>query len=331
MPLSKRKLGSQGLEVSAIGLGCMGMSQSYGPADERESIATLHRAIELGCTFFDTAQGYGPFTNEELLGRAFKGRRDQVIIATKFGFRFENGKQVGAERDSRPEQIREAVEGSLRRLGTDHIDLLYQHRVDPSVPIEEVAGTVGDLVKEGKVRFFGLSEAGVANIRRAHAVHPVSALQSEYSLWERNLEGDIIPLLHELGIGLVPFCPLGRGFLAGEVKRAEEYPEGDSRHADPRYQGENYDANVKAAQTVRDIAAVKHVKPGQIALAWLLHKGGNIVPIPGTKRRKYLEENVAAETIQLDRAQMKMLDDALAPGKVSGQRYADWIMATIDR
>jgi aryl-alcohol dehydrogenase-like predicted oxidoreductase len=331
MALSKRKLGSQGLEVSAIGLGCMGMSQSYGPADERESIATLHRAIELGCTFFDTAQGYGPFTNEELLGRAFKGRRDQVIIATKFGFRFENGKQVGAERDSRPEQIREAVEGSLRRLGTDHIDLLYQHRVDPSVPIEEVAGTVGDLVREGKVRFFGLSEAGVANIRRAHAVHPVSALQSEYSLWERNLEEDIIPLLHELGIGLVPFCPLGRGFLTGEVKRAEEYPEGDSRHADPRYQGENYDANVKAAQTVRDIAAVKHVNPGQIALAWLLHKSGNIVPIPGTKRRKYLEENVAAETVQLDPAQMKMLDDALAPGKVSGQRYADWIMATIDR
>ncbi|MEJ1959805.1 MAG: aldo/keto reductase [Nitrosomonadales bacterium] len=248
MTLSKRKLGSQGLEVSAIGLGCMGMSQSYGPADEAESIATLHRAIELGCTFFDTAEVYGPHTNEELLGRALKGRRDQVIIATKFGFRFKDGKQVGAERDSRPEQIRTAVEGSLRRLGTDHIDLLYQHRIDPAVPIEEVAGTVGDLVKQGKVRFFGLSEAGVGNIRRAHAVHPVSALQSEYSLWERNLEADIIPVLRELGIGLVPFSPLGRGFLTGEVKRAEDYPEGDFRRNDPRYQGANYDANVGAGE-----------------------------------------------------------------------------------
>jgi aryl-alcohol dehydrogenase-like predicted oxidoreductase len=331
MTLSIRKLGRQGLEVSPIGLGCMGMSQSYGPADEGESIATLHRAIELGCTFFDTAQGYGPLTNEELLGRALKGRRDQVVIGTKFGFRFKDGKQVGTERASRPEDIREAVEGSLRRLDTDYIDLLYQHRIDPAVPIEEVAGTVGDLVKQGKVRFFGLSEAGVANIRRAHAVNPVSALQSEYSLWERNLEPDVIPVLRELGIGLVPFCPLGRGFLTGEVKRAEDYPEGDYRRTDPRYQGENYDANVEAARMVHDIAAAKHSKPGQIALAWLLHKDGDIVPIPGTKRRKYLEENVAAETVQLDPAEMNVLDEALAPGKVSGKRYADWIMATIDR
>jgi aryl-alcohol dehydrogenase-like predicted oxidoreductase len=331
MTFNKRKLGSQGLEVSAIGLGCMGMSQSYGPADESESLATLHRAIELGCIFFDTAEAYGPFTNEELLGRAFKGRREQVVIGTKFGFRIEGGKQVGTERCSRPEHIREAVEGSLRRLDTNYIDLLYQHRIDPAVPIEEVAGTVGDLVKEGKVRFFGLSEAGIANIRRAHAVHPVSALQSEYSLWERNLEADIIPVLRELGIGLVPFCPLGRGFLTGEVKRAEEYPEDDFRRTDPRYQGENYDANMKAARVVRDIAAVKRAKPGQIALAWLLNKGKEIVPIPGTKRRKYLEENVAAEAVQLDPAQMKVLDDALAPGKVSGKRYADRTMATIDR
>ena len=331
MTLSRRQLGNQGLEVSAIGLGCMGMSQSYGQADEAESVATLHRAVELGCHFFDTAEGYGPFTNEELLGRAFKGRRDSVILATKFGFRFENGRQVGAEIDSSPANIRRAVEGSLRRLQTDHIDLLYQHRVDRKVPIEDVAGTVGELVREGKVRFFGLSEAGVANLRRAHAVHPVSVLQSEYSLWERNLESEIIPVLRELGIGLVPFCPLGRGFLAGGVKRAEEYPEGDTRRIDPRYQGSNYDANVAAARIVFDMAASKGVKPGQIALAWLLHKGDNIVPIPGTKRRTYLEENVAADAIRLDATEMQKLDTALATGTIAGNRYPDFVMATIDR
>jgi aryl-alcohol dehydrogenase-like predicted oxidoreductase len=254
-----------------------------------------------------------------------------VVIATKFGFRIEGNKQVGTDRASRPEHIREAVEGSLRRLRTAHIDLLYQHRVDPAVPMEDVAGAVGDLVKQGKVRFFGLSEAGAANIRRAHAVHPVSALQSEYSLWERNLEPEIIPVLRELGIGLVPFSPLGRGFLTGEVKRAEQYPEDDFRRNDPRYQGKNYDDNVKAAQVVRDIAAALHAKPGQVALAWLLHKGDDIVPIPGTKRREHLEENLAAATIQLDHVHMTALDDALAPGKISGQRYNDRIMAMIDR
>jgi aryl-alcohol dehydrogenase-like predicted oxidoreductase len=331
MSLSRRKLGGQGLEVSAIGLGCMGMSQSYGPADETESIATLHRAIELGCTFLDTAEVYGPFANEELLGRALKGRRNEVVIATKFGFRIEGGKQVGAERDSRPKRVREAVDGSLRRLRADHIDLLYQHRVDPAVPIEEVAGAVSDLIRHGKVRFFGLSEAGVANIRRAHAVCPVSAVQSEYSLWERNLEADVIPALRELGIGLVPFSPLGRGFLTGEVKRAEDYPEGDYRRLDPRYQGANYDANQRAATVVREVAAAKQAKPGQIALAWLLHKGDDIVPIPGTKRRRYLEENVAAEAIRLDPADMEALDEALGPGKIAGLRYPDWVMATIDR
>jgi aryl-alcohol dehydrogenase-like predicted oxidoreductase len=329
--LSKRKLGNQGLEVSAVGLGCMGMSQSYGPADETESIATLNRAIELGCTFLDTAEVYGPYTNEELLGRALKGRRGEVVLATKFGFRLENGRQVGAERDSRPSTIRKAIEGSLKRLGTDHVDLIYQHRVDPAVPMEDVAGTVGDLIREGKARFFGLSEAGIANIRRAHGEYPVSALQSEYSLWERNLEAEIIPLLRELGIGLVPFSPLGRGFLTGEVKRAEDYPEGDFRRGDPRYQGENFDANVKAAGVVRDIAASIGVKPGQVALAWVLHKGDDIVPIPGTKRRTYIEENVAAATVLLDGAQMEALDDALAPGKVAGPRYNEKVMATIDR
>ncbi|MBZ9816404.1 MULTISPECIES: aldo/keto reductase [unclassified Mesorhizobium] len=333
MSLGKQKLGSQGLEVSAIGLGCMGMSQAYGPADEAESIATIHRAIELGCTFLDTAEVYGPFANEELLGRALQGRRDQVTIATKFGFRIADGKQAGL--DSRPEHIREVVDASLSRLATDRIDLLYQHRVDPAVPMEDVAGAVGELVAQGKVRFFGLSEAGIANIRRAHAAHPVSALQSEYSLWERNLEPEIIPALKELGIGLVPFAPLGRGFLAGDVRRAEEYPEGDFRRGDPRYQGENFDLNIAAAATVRDIAAAKGVKPGQIAIAWLLAKGPDfgidIVPIPGTKRRAYLEENVAAADIALDATEMLGLDMALTPDKVSGPRYNERTMSLVDR
>lgn len=331
MTLATRKLGRQGLEVSALGLGCMGMSQSYGPADEAESVATIHRALELGCTFLDTAEVYGPFVNEELIGRALEGRRDRAVIATKFGFRFENGKQVRGKMDSRLERMREAVEGSLKRLRTDRIDLLYQHRVDPDVPVEEVAGAVGGLVRQGKVRFFGLSEAGEANIRRAHSTFPVSALQSEYSLWERNLEPRIIPLLRELGIGLVPFAPLGRGFLTGAVKRGEDYPPDDFRRHDPRYRGANFDANVKAAAIVGEVAARHGARPGQVALAWLLAKGPDIVPIPGTKRRSRLEENVAAASVALDAADMDRLDAALAPGRVAGERYGAAMMATVDR
>ncbi|HEX8849899.1 MAG TPA: aldo/keto reductase [Gemmatimonadaceae bacterium] len=332
-----RTLGTEGLTASAIGLGLMGMSHAYGAPeerDERESIATIHRAIELGCTFLDTAEAYGPYRNEELLARALEqlggDARDRVVIATKFGFRFDAKGAIDGV-DSRPAHIREAVEGSLRRLRTDRIDLLYQHRVDRAVPIEEVVGTMAELVKEGKIRFLGLSEAGEQTIRRAHAVHPISVLQSEYSLWERNLEPRIIPLLRELKIGLVPFAPLGRGFLAGSVKRAEEYAEGDFRRGDPRYQGENFDANVRAAQAVRDLAARKGVQPGQVALAWLLHKGDDIVPIPGTKRRTYLEENVAAADVKLTRDEMATLDRALAPEKVSGPRYGERQMAQVDR
>ena len=325
--MRKRRLGTQGLEVAEIGLGCMGMSQSYGTRNDPESLATLDRAIELGVDFFDTAEVYGPFHNEELLGRALRGRRDRVVVATKFGFRIEDGKTTGL--DSRPAHIREAVEGSLRRLGTDHIDLLYQHRVDKHVPIEDVVGAMADLVREGKVRFLGLSEAGEETIRRAHAVHPITALQSEYSLWERNLEPRILPLLRELGIGLVPFSPLGRGFLTGTAQRAESYPENDFRRNDPRLQGANFDANLRIAETVREIAARKGATPAQLALAWVLAQGDDVVPIPGTKRRTYLEENLGAAALALtpdDRAQL----EAAVP-QTAGPRYSAQQMATIDR
>ena len=333
--LTTRTLGTQGLTVSSLGLGLMGMTQSYGTPEERdegESIATIRRAIELGVTLFDTAEAYGPYANEELFARALeqlKVSRDNVVIATKFGFKFGETYITGV--DSRPAHIREALEGSLRRLRTDYVDLLYQHRVDPAVPIEDVVGAMADLVREGKVRFLGLSEAGEKTIRRAHAVHPISVLQSEYSLWERNLESGIIPLLRELKIGLVPFAPLGRGFLTGAVKRAEEYPEGDFRRNDPRYQGENFDANMRAASAVGDIARRKGATPGQIALAWLLHKGPDIVPIPGTKRRRYLEENVGAAVISLNASEMATLDATLAPDKIAGPRYNEKQMSMVDR
>jgi aryl-alcohol dehydrogenase-like predicted oxidoreductase len=325
--LQKRKLGKQGLEVSELGLGCMGMSQSYGTRNDPESIATLQRAVELGVTLFDTAEAYGVGHNEELLGRALKSKRDQVIIATKFGFRFDDGKTVGL--DSRPQHIREVVEASLRRLQTDYIDLLYQHRVDKQVPIEDAVGAMADLVRQGKVRYLGLSEAGEETIRRAHKVHPISALQSEYSLWERNLEPRIIPLLRQLGIGLVAFAPLGRGFLSGTVQRAESFPEGDFRRNDPRLQGANFDANVRIASTVQEMAKRKGATPGQVALAWLLSRGEDTVPIPGTKRRKFLEENVAAADVVLTAADLAQLEAALPP--TAGPRYSERQMAEIDR
>jgi aryl-alcohol dehydrogenase-like predicted oxidoreductase len=322
-----RTLGTQGLSVSALGLGCMGMSQSYGTFDDAESIATIHRALELGVTFLDTAEVYGPYTNETLLGRALEGRRDRAVIATKFGW--EIGTKGRGGLDSRPEHIRQAVEGSLQRLRTDRIDLLYQHRVDPAVPIEDVVGTMAELVRQGKVRYLGLSEAGAATIRRAHAVHPIAALQSEYSLWERNLEGEILPLLRELGIGLVPFSPLGRGFLTGTARRAEEYPDGDYRRGDPRFQGENYDANMRAAAAVGEVARELGATSGQVALAWVLAQGPDVVPIPGTKRRKYLEENTAAADLRLDPGQLARLTDALPPA--AGPRYSEQMMSYVDR
>jgi aryl-alcohol dehydrogenase-like predicted oxidoreductase len=337
--MERRKLGGQGLEVSAIGLGCMGMTTAYadGGFDETEAIATVHRALELGITLFDTAEAYGPFTNEELVGRALQGRRDQAIIATKFGADIQNGhiySQAGGERagfNSRPEHIREVAEASLRRLQIDCIDLFYQHRVDPAVPMEDVAGAVGDLVRAGKVRYFGLSEAAVTSIRRAHAVHPVSVLQSEYSLWERNLETDIIPVLRELNIGLVAFGPLGKGFLAGGVKRAEEYSKKDNRRRDPRFQGANFDANTAAVNALQGLAATKSVAPGQLAISWLLHKGPDIVPIPGTKRRSYLEQNIAAADINLTAAEMALLEHSLRPDAIYGPRYDARNMATVQR
>ena len=306
----------------------MGMSIAYGPADEAESIATIHLAIDQGVTLFDTAETYGPYVNEELLGRALGKRRDGVVIASKFGFDIQDGKVVGL--NSRPEHIRQAVDAMLARLRTDWLDLLYQHRVDPSVPIEDVAGTVADLVRAGKARYFGLSEASAATIRRAHKIFPVSVLQSEYSLWERHLEPQIIPVLRELGIGLVPFAPLGRGFLAGGVKRAEEYPENDHRRHDPRFEGANFDRNVEAANVVREIALTHEATPGQIAIAWLLHQGSDIVPIPGTKRRSYLLENVAAASVSLSPADLGRLAVALDPSRILGERYNETYMKLVD-
>jgi len=333
--MQRRRLGTQGLEVSAIGLGCMGMagvagmSAMYGAVDADEAVATIHRAIELGIDFFDTAEIYGPYANEELLGRAIRGRRDGLVIATKFGFRIVDGRAQGT--DSTPANVRKVCDDSLKRLGIDVIDLFYQHRVDPNVPIEETVGAMAELVQAGKVRFLGLSEAAPATVRRAHAVHPISALQSEYSLWERTVEPDILPTCGELGIGFVPYSPLGRGFLTGQVKRAEEYEEGDYRRNDPRYQGANYDANMRAVATVRTIAERHDATPAQVALAWLLHQGDDIVPIPGTKRRDRLEENAGAASLRLSADDLRELDDAAPVGATAGERYGNPAMMAMVR
>ena len=326
--MKTRKLGSQGLEVSELGLGCMGMSEFYGTGDEEESIATIHRAIELGVTFLDTADMYGPFTNEKLVSKAISDRRDQVVLATKFGNeRKEDGTRVGV--NGKPDYVRKACEASLQRLGVDHIDLYYQHRVDTDTPVEETWGAMKELVEAGKVRYLGISEAAPETIRKAHAVHPISALQTEYSLWSRDVEDEILPTVRELGIGFVPYSPLGRGFLTGQIETFEDLPEGDYRRNSPRFQGENFDKNLELVEKVRQIADEKGVAPSQLALAWLLHQGEDIVPIPGTKRREYLEENAAATEIQLTDEELSRIDEVAPKDVAAGDRYPD--MSTVNR
>jgi len=327
--MEQRTLGND-LSVSAMGLGCMGMSEFYGRADEARSIAVIHRAIELGVTFLDTADMYGPFTNEVLVGRAIRDRRDRVVLATKFGNeRRPDGSWVGV--NGRPEYVRRCCDASLQRLGVDHVDLYYQHRVDPDVPIEETVGAMSDLVKAGKVLHLGLSEAAPATIRRAHAVHPISALQTEYSLWTRDVEAEILPTVRELGIGFVAYSPLGRGFLTGAFRSTGDLAEDDFRRATPRFQGDNLAANLAIVDRVTEIARAKGVKPGQLALAWVMAQGKDIVPIPGTKRIAYLEENAAAAEIALSDDDLGRLDEAAPPGAAAGTRYPEWAMKAVDR
>ncbi|MGZ4276120.1 MAG: aldo/keto reductase [Solirubrobacteraceae bacterium] len=317
----------QGLEVSAQGLGCMGMSEFYGGRDEEEAVRTIHRALDLGVGFLDTADMYGPFTNEKLVGRAIAGRREEVVLATKFANeRREDGSWIGI--NGSPEYVHAACDASLRRLGVDHIDLYYQHRVDKTVPIEETVGAMADLVAAGKVRHLGLSEASPDTIRRAHATHPITALQTEYSLWSRDPEDDILPTCRELGIGFVAYSPLGRGFLSGRFRRPDDVPEGDSRRNMPRFQGDNFAQNLRLVDRVEEIAREKDVAAGQLALAWVLAQGEDIVPIPGTKRVAYLEENAAADDITLTAGELARIDEAAPAGATAGDRYAD--MSTID-
>jgi aryl-alcohol dehydrogenase-like predicted oxidoreductase len=325
--MEKRRLGD-GLEVSAIGLGCMGMSEFYGARDEEEALATLGRALDLGVTFLDTADMYGPFTNEKLVGRAIEGRREEVVLATKFGnVRGEEGERLGIRGDA--EYVRQACDASLERLGVDHIDLYYQHRVDRETPIEETVGAMAELVEAGKVRHLGLSEASPETIRRAHAVHPIAALQSEYSLWTRDPEDEVLPTTRELGIGFVAYSPLGRGFLSGRIRSVDDLDPDDFRRSNPRFQGENFGRNLELVERVREIADEKGVTPSQLALAWVLAQGGDIVPIPGTKRVRYLEENAASVDVKLTDEELARIEAAFPKGATAGERYPD--MSTIDR
>ena len=326
--MERRRLGSSGPEVSEIGLGCMGMSEFYGTADEGEARATIRRALDLGITFFDTADMYGPFTNEKLVGSTLAGRRDEVTIATKFGVvRGEHGERLGISGD--PDYVRKACDGSLQRLGVDHIDLYYQHRVDPETPIEETVGAMSELVAAGKVRHLGLSEAGVETIHRAHAVHPICALQTEYSLWSRDPEDEILPAVRKLGIGFVAYSPLGRGFLSGEIKSLDDLAPDDFRRYAPRFQGENFTRNLELVKEVEAIAEGKDVTASQLALAWVLAQGDDVVPIPGTKRRRYLEQNAAAADVELTEAELDRLEAAFPKGAAAGERYPD--MSSVNR
>jgi aryl-alcohol dehydrogenase-like predicted oxidoreductase len=328
--MDRKRLGSQGLEVSAQGLGCMGMTHAYGVSDEQSGLETIQRALELGVTFLDTAEVYGPYTNERLVGRAVSGRRDEVEIATKFGFVIDPEDPSARRVNGRPENVRRSCDGSLDRLGVDHIDLYYQHRVDPDVPIEETVGAMAELVQTGKVRCIGLSEAAPETIRRAHATHPLTAIQSEYSLWTRDPEDEVLPLLRELGIGFVAYSPLGRGFLTGRIRSMDDLPQDDWRRTNPRFQEDALRENLRLADTVKELADQHQVTPAQLALAWVMAKRDDIVPIPGTKRVKYLEENVGASEVLLSEEDVAALDEAVSPEAVAGGRYADRDMALLN-